>query len=66
MEHGDVRALARAAALPLDDARVGALATLLGSWLPAANELSRTMSAPEHRDVVPATVFCSPAPESGE
>ncbi len=66
MEHEDVRALARAAALPLDDDKVEALATLLGGWLPAANDLSRVMSAPEHRDVVPVTVFAQPPAELAE
>ena len=52
-----MRALARAAALPLEEGRVAALAALLGEWLPAANELSRAMSAAEHRDLLPVTVF---------
>jgi hypothetical protein len=30
---------------------------LLGQWLPAANELSRKMSAAEHQALLPATVF---------
>jgi len=58
-----VRALARAAGLTLEEARVGALTALLGAWLPAANELSRIMRGPEHREVVPGTVFAHPAPE---
>ena len=60
MEHEDVRALARAAALPLEEGRVAALAALLGTWLPAANELSRTMSGAEHRGALPITLFAHP------
>jgi hypothetical protein len=30
---------------------------LLAAWLPAANELSRKMSAVEHTTLLPATVF---------
>jgi hypothetical protein len=58
-----VRLLARAAGLPLDDERLPAVAELLGTWLGAANELSRTMSAPEHLAVMPATVFTHPVPD---
>ncbi len=66
MDEDDVRALARAAALPLDDDRIAALAALLGGWLPAANELSRAMSAREHRDVLPVTVFGQPPTDPTE
>jgi hypothetical protein len=60
------RGLAGAAGLPLDDERLPAVADLLGTWLEAANELSRTMSAPEHLAVMPATVFAHPAPDATE
>ncbi len=60
LDEDGVRALARAAALPLADDRVAALSSLLGDWLPAANDLSRTMSAPEHRGTAPITVFAHP------
>jgi hypothetical protein len=58
-----VRLLARAAELPLDEERLPAVAGLLGTWLEAANELSRSMSAPEHLTVMPATVFTHPVPD---
>ncbi len=54
-----VRALARAAALPLPDDRVAAVTGLLGQWLPAANALSAAMSAPEHQTTMPLTVVAS-------
>lgn len=57
MNEDGVRALARAAALPLSDDRVADLASLLSDWLPAANDLSRTMSAPEYRGTTPITAF---------
>ena len=66
MDEDDVRALARAAALPLDDARLPGLAALLGGWLPAANELSQAMSAPEHQAVLPVTVFGQPPTDPTE
>lgn len=60
------RGLARAAGLPLDEERLPAVAELLGTWLEAANELSRTMSAPQHLAVMPATVFTHPVPDATE
>lgn len=63
VDEQSVRLLARAAALPLDDERLPAVAALLGTWLVAANELSRTMSAAEHLAVMPATVFAHPTPD---
>jgi hypothetical protein len=50
-------ALATHAALPLSPERAAAAAAILAAWLPAAHELSRKMSAPEHRALMPATVF---------
>jgi hypothetical protein len=56
----DVRDLARAAGLDLDDARAEAIAPTLGTWLSGAQALNRLMSEPAHRDVTPATVFQHP------
>lgn len=62
-----VRLLARCAELPLPAQRETAVATILDAWLPDANALSHKMSAAEHRDLVPATVFNHPAvAEDGE
>jgi hypothetical protein len=52
-----VRALAAIADLPLAKGRAEVVAELLAEWLPAATELSRKMSAPEHQTLLPATVF---------
>jgi hypothetical protein len=56
-----VRVLAKAADLPIPDDRLQLVATQLGEWLTAANELNRKMSAPEHLTVTPITVFVAPA-----
>lgn len=66
MDDDDVRALARAAALPLEPGRTAALAALLGDWLPAANDLSRAMSASEHRGLLPITLFAHPPADPTE
>jgi hypothetical protein len=58
----DVRSLAATADLPLSEDRLGAVAELLGSWLPAANELSRKMSAPAYLETMPITVLVHPNP----
>ncbi len=50
-----VRTLAAAADLPLSDERLGRAAELLTAWLPAANELSRKMSAQEYLELMPIT-----------
>lgn len=65
-EPEEVRALARAAGLPLPDDRLPLVAELLGTWLTAANELSRTMSAPVHMPLMPITVFVHPNAEPTE
>jgi hypothetical protein len=52
-----VRALARYAALPLASERESAVAAVLDAWLPAADELSRKMSAAAHQSLVPITVL---------
>ena len=56
-----VRVLAEAAQLSIPDDRLQLVATQLGEWLAAANELNRKMSAPEHQTVTPITVFLAPA-----
>lgn len=66
LDEGAVRALAKAAALPLPEDRVAAVTQLLQDWLPAASELSRIMSAPEHRAIVPITVFAHPTADPTE
>jgi len=55
-----VRRLAAIADLPLAPGREDAISPILRSWLADANELSRKMSAAEHRDVLPAIVFLHP------
>ena len=57
---GLARSLAAFAALPLSAERETAAAMILAAWLPLANELSRKMSAPGYRSLVPATVFTHP------
>jgi hypothetical protein len=52
-----VRNLASAADLPLDGERLNSAAELLTAWLPAANELSKKMSAPEYLELMPITVL---------
>lgn len=56
-----VTALARAAELPLDDARLPLVAEQLAEWLVAANELNRKMAEERHLEVTPITVFAHPA-----
>jgi hypothetical protein len=60
-----VRALARYAGLPLPAAREASVAAILDAWAPAADELSRKMSAAAHQNLLPATVFTH-APEAGD
>ena len=55
-----VRMLADVAGLPLAVGRERLLAPTLSAWLAGANELNRTMSAPEHRAVTPIVVFTHP------
>lgn len=57
VDEDGVRALARAANLPLTEDRIPAIAGVLRDWLPAAIELSRTMSASEQQAIMPITVF---------
>jgi hypothetical protein len=62
LDDDGVRVLAKAAELPIPDHRLRLVATQLGEWLTAANELNRKMSAPEHLTATPITVFQAPAP----
>ena len=55
--------LAATAELPLSAERAAISGALLAAWLPAANELSRKMSAVEHTALLPVTVFTHPAPD---
>jgi hypothetical protein len=57
-----VRTLATVAGLPLALGRERLLAPTLSAWLASANELNRTMSAPEHRAVTPIVVLTHPRP----
>lgn len=66
LDESGVRALAKAAALPLADDRVPAVTQLLQDWFPAASELSRIMSAPEHLAIMPITVFAHPPADPTE
>lgn len=52
-----VRALARYAALPLAPEREPIVAAILDAWIPAADELSRKMSAAAHQALLPVTVL---------
>ncbi len=66
LDEAAVRALARAADLPLPSDREALVAGQLGAWLTAANELNRKMAAEEHWAVIPITVFTHPAREGDE
>jgi hypothetical protein len=50
-------AMAEIANLPLGPGRDEISGALLADWVKAANELSRKMSAAEHQQLLPATVF---------
>lgn len=52
-----VRALAPYAGLPLPAHREAGVAAILDAWIPAAEELSRQMSAAAHRDLLPITLL---------
>ena len=66
LDEATVRALARAADLPLPAEREALVAEQLGGWLSAANELNRKMAAEEHIAVTPITVFAHPTREGDE
>ncbi len=59
-----VRTLAAVADLPLSEDRLKGAAELLTAWLPAANDLSRKMSAAEYDGLMPITILTHP--QSGE
>jgi hypothetical protein len=63
MNEDSVGEIARAADLPIGPERPALIAPELAAWLQAANELSRRMSAPEHRTLSPITVFRHPVTE---
>ena len=56
--------LAQIADLPLAVGGAASAGGLLTAWLPAANELSRKMSAIEHMALLPITVFTHVAPDT--
>ena len=60
-----MRALARYAALPLPPEREAIVAGILDAWLPAADELSRKMSAAGYQALLPITVLVH-APAAGD
>ncbi len=60
MNESTVRALADMAALPLAPDREAIVLAILGSWVQAANELSRKMSAAQYSTLPPATGFRHP------
>ncbi len=60
----EVKTMATMADLPLTEDRNELVAALLSAWLPAANELSRMMSAAEYADIMPITVLVHP--QTGE
>ncbi len=66
MTEETVRELAHAADLPLGEERLALIASQLGEWLGAANELSRKLSAPEHWTILPITTFRHPGVEGSE
>jgi len=56
--------LALVADLPLAVGSATSAGELLAAWLPAANDLSRKMSAIEHVALLPITVFTHAAPDA--
>lgn len=66
ISHEQTRALADAADLPVGEDRLEPIAELLSAWLPAAAELSRTMSQAEHDGLMPITVVTQPHPTNGQ
>jgi hypothetical protein len=49
--------------LVLKPERRAAVAGILSVWVPAANELSRKMAEPRHRELTPNVRFSHPAAE---
>ena len=56
--------LAQTTGLPLAVGSAARAGELLAAWLPAANELSRKMSAIEHTALLPITVFTHAVPDT--
>ena len=56
--------LAQTAGLPLALGSATRAGELLAAWLPAANDLSRKMSAIEHTDLLPITMFTHAVPDT--
>ena len=61
-----VRGLAQYAGLPLPAEREAGVAAILDAWVPAAEELSRKMSAAAHQDLLPITVLTHGGEEADE
>ncbi len=61
-----VRSLARYAGLPLPVEREAGVAAILDAWAPAADELSRKMSAKAHQELLPVTVLTHGGEEADE
>jgi len=59
----EVEVFEQLADLPLKSERRAAVASILSVWVPAANELSRKMSEPQHRAITPNVRFTHPAAE---
>ena len=66
IDEREVARLAGLADLPLPEDRRAAVAAVLGSWLPGAQELSRLMSGREHAEITPITVLTHPDHEDAE
>jgi hypothetical protein len=60
----EVRALYNVADLALPEERLAPVTELLNAWLPAANELSRTMAGDAYMAIMPITVVVHP--ENGD
>lgn len=60
MDEKTVQALAQAAELPLAEERLAMIGVQLATWIQGANELARTLRAPDHWTVTPVTVFRHP------
>ena len=61
----DVERFAKAAGLKLPAERRQEVADILNVWIPAANDLSEKMAAPQHRALTPAVRFIDPNVEDG-
>lgn len=59
----EIEVFERLADLPLKAERRAAVAGILSVWVPAANELSRTMAEPRHRGLTPNVRFSHPGAE---